>query len=520
MGNLRSILAAAALLIAVAPPAASRSAGGPFEVRHLLAHGRRLETLFYDVTGDGVPDALNVSVDYDAEPPVRWLALHPGGKDRMFPERPAQIWAVPTWACALALGNWLPDGGVEIGLIAPDGLWVYTAAEGRIVETPRKLLHTATWFSEPPARSLPVWFWEQDLNGDRLDDLVLPAPDGFKVYFQTKPGRFGAVVRLEADLAPEKRALTPSRFAVDFLSGASRGLAPGVSLFTFYDDLPRPGYVDLNGDGLVDLVNIRGGTLTAYTQAAGFRFPKRMAWVVPGLADPRRKDEVNYSDIQFADLNNDGLPDLIVTKIEGQLDLLESLRTRILPYLGTGRANFQPDDGIHIDGVSLNPTAIDMNGDGKLDLLASRLRTDILKKGLEAKILGDLTITYEVFQYGDGSKFRASPAFSKDIRVTEDDLRKRAAASRPLYYIPGDLTGDKRPDAVAINPKTGGLTVHKGRPLFSGKDVLIDFDGTDAASTELEHYPKWLTFHDLDGDGRTDVLLQYGGMVTILYPRF
>src|SRR3989304_6018798 len=100
MCRLRSVWVILALAASTLPPVGGQ--GRDFEVRSLLAHGRRTDTLFQDFTGDGVPDALMVSIDFDQDPPQRWLALHRGGKDRSYPDKPDQIWPVPEWAAALA----------------------------------------------------------------------------------------------------------------------------------------------------------------------------------------------------------------------------------------------------------------------------------------------------------------------------------------------------------------------------------------------------------------------------------
>ncbi len=519
MKVLQRILAAAVVLAAAIPASGGPAPRGAFEVRHLLVHGRRTDTVFYDFTGDGIPDALNVSVDHDAEPPTRWLALHVGGKDRRYGERPDQVWSVIPQACALAFGDWLPGGGVEIGLVVPDGLRVHAAVDGRMGEDPVKLLHLRTWFESPPDRTLPIWSWAQDLDGDRKDDLALPTPEGYRVYFQTAPGTFGASARIEADVAPDKRALPPRRFALDFNAGVSRGYAPGTSFFTLYDELPRIVFSDIDGDGRQDVVTIRGGSVTTFFQDRPRAFARAKSAVVPGLADPLKKDSVSLSDIQLLDVNGDAIPDLVVTKVEGDLGLLTSLKTSILPYLGTGRSNFQADATIRIDGVSLSPQFLDMDGDGKLDCLASRLRTDVLAGAFAVKVLGDITLSYEIFQH-DGVKFEG-PVWSRDLRVTLDDIQKRGAASRPLLHVPGDLSGDGRPDLVMFNPKTSAVEVYRGRPAWNlgSKRAVIDFEKDVALSHPVERDPKWMTFQDLDGDGRTDVLLQYASLLVLLYSR-
>src|SRR5688572_25861053 len=89
-------------VVAIASPVHQAPRGG-FEVRYLVPHGRRVDTQFYDFTADGLKDALVVSIDMDADPPTRWLALHVGAKGGVISEKPDQIWSVQPTTCALAL---------------------------------------------------------------------------------------------------------------------------------------------------------------------------------------------------------------------------------------------------------------------------------------------------------------------------------------------------------------------------------------------------------------------------------
>lgn len=224
MMTVRTIFAIAILAAGAATPfqGAPRA---PFDVRYIVAHGHRLDTPFYDFTGDGLRDALMISIDFDADPPTRWLALHVATKAGGIPEKPDQIWSVAPATCAIALGNVVPEGGVEVLEIAPDGVSYHAFEKGSMMEEPRKLIHTRTFFTSASTRSLPLWSWPVDLSNDGLDDLILPIPDGYKIYFQTEPGKFGVVTRLESDLASNQRpSVTPMRFAADWDRLMSRGL--------------------------------------------------------------------------------------------------------------------------------------------------------------------------------------------------------------------------------------------------------------------------------------------------------
>jgi len=524
MARLRKFLGLALLAAAAAAPAQEKPRK-PFEVRYLAPFGRRIDTQFYDYTGDGTMDALVVSIDFDADPPTRWLALHAGTKAGL-PEKPDQIWSVAPTTCALATANVVPEGGVDILEIAPDGISYHAFEKGMMTEEPRKLLHTRTFFTTPSNRTLPMWMSPVDLNNDKLDDLIVPVPDGYKIYFQTAPGLFGIVQKLESDLAaPKTPALAPQRFAADWERLLGRGLPSTSGFFNLHEEMPRVTPVDLNGDGLKDLASLVGSRLTVFFQSAPQKFgsgPKDRVQSQLATLDPEKKDDVvSVSDVQFVDINADGNMDLVVAKIEGELKLTESIGTRIYYHLGTGKGKFMPDGCISIKGISLNPTFIDMNGDGKLDVLTSRLRTDLIKHGVD-RLLGDVTVTYEVFQF-EKSSYSVVPVFDFDIHIPIEDIQKRSGASRPMFQVPGDLSGDGRPDAVIYNPQTTKLEVRKGKQSWAASDrPVIDFEKDVAATYDIDkdNPPKWISYMDMDGDGRQDILLNYAGQLIILLSRF
>lgn len=515
-----TLLALLAALPAGGEPSAARtpSAGLEFYVQYFGVHGRRQDTATYDFDGDGKPDILNSSIDFDVAPPERWAAVHLLRGDG-FSEKPDWIWALSARACALVFGDYLPGGGTEVGFVAEDGVYVYPYGKGAPAETPLKIIHSRTFFHSPPARQIPVWSWRQDLDGNGLDDLVLPLPDGYRVYFQTAHGVFGRTSSLEADMAAngDERILAAQRFAV----------RPEVlpAHFTSTVELPRVEAVNVNDDGRVDLVTISKGALTCFLQTKEGTYLSarrhRVTMPVVTLAEEKKKDTVNLSMVKFVDINRDGLSDLVVTKVVGTLGFWDSIKTSIVIHRGTGRGNFEPQEKILIDGVSIDPEFIDMDGDGALDAFTSRLRTDLVKQGVNVLIAGDLPLSYEVFQY-EKSKgaYREAPVFAKQIYVTKEDLEKTGMGAVPLVFVRGDLTGDGRPDLVHVdpNPKRGGVNIHPGRLPFQSTEG-IDFDATPHHAVRLDRHPKGVQIMDVNGDGINDVLLYYAGTLGAVLSR-
>jgi hypothetical protein len=504
------------LLCLLLPGAAPAPQDLDFRLQYLPVHGRRQATLTYDMDGDGRGDIVNLSIDFEPKIPERWVAIHLL-RDGRYATEPDHLFALSDRASALVFGDFLPGGGTELGFLAEDGVWVHPwTAEGPAPE-PVQLLHVPTFFRTPSLKQMPVWQWRMDFSGDGLDDLIVPLEDGYRVYFQTAPGVFGKVARLEEELAEGSSKV---------LAVSDRAEAPEYvpAHLVSFSEMPRVEPVDINGDGLMDLVVIRKDAATYFLQKAPGEFastrPWRVTYGIPTLKEEAKKDAVNLGFIKFVDVNADKMADLVVTRIEGQLGLWDSIRTNVYIHLGNGKGNFVADKRIAIDGVSIDPEFIDMNGDGFLDVVTSRLRTDLMKQAVDAVILGDVALSYEVFQFDPArGGFMPDPVYEKRIFVRREDLSKTGAGAVPLVFVRGDLSGDGRPDLLVVDPKQQELRIHPGRERDTGSARLIDFDGTAHWRIPLERHPKGLQVMDVNSDGLADVVLYYHGVLGLALAR-
>jgi len=123
-----------------------------------------------------------------------------------------------------------------------------------------------------------------------------------------------------------------------------------------------PGFVDLDSDGDLDLVSGNGeGTLLSYRndEAGGF-------FALTGTANPFDWIDVdNFGTPAFVDLDGDGDLDLVVGAFDGTLRSYDNDGAGGFAEL-TDTAN--PFDGIDV-GVRSNASFVDLDGDGDLDFL-------------------------------------------------------------------------------------------------------------------------------------------------------
>ena len=131
---------------------------------------------------------------------------------------------------------------------------------------------------------------------------------------------------------------------------------------------PPQTFADIDGDGDLDLVVGRGtGDLNYYENTGTASAPTYT--VRTGTANPFNGIDVgSASTPTFADIDGDGLLDLVVGEFDGNLNYYENTGTASAPVYSARTGTANPWDGINVGGYS-TPTFADIDGDGDLDLV-------------------------------------------------------------------------------------------------------------------------------------------------------
>jgi hypothetical protein len=323
-----------------------------------------------------------------------------------------------------------------------------------------------------------------DVNGDGILDLVIlnsNNPTTISVMVGAGDGTFGAPVSY---LLPTSSTYVPAAMAV----------------------------ADVNGDGKPDVVvalgNLSGGSavLTVLLNQGGGTFGSAVIYNSGGL--------FGTQDVIVADVNGDGVPDLVDVNLcstptqfpNGTANPCVGSNGTEQPgtigvLIGNGNGTFQPaavyfSGGYMVTpgtGVSQTLAAVDLNHDGKLDLLVSNQCCQ--SYGMATVLLGN----------GDGS-FQAPVTYSA------------GTTSNATWITAADVDGDGNPDAVVVSSTDpfGNRTPTVSVMLGNGDGTLQTPHCVSGTCSGLYNFFPYLTpanmvvMTDLNRDGKPDLIAAIG----------
>ena len=516
--NAPVVLVSAVVLCGTLEPAAAQVA---FE-RHDVVTGTapRQTVLTGFLLGGPVADLVALSVDESGGRRVQLFAFDRGA------------WA-PTFETHLG-----PDVSfVDVAAIdGRDRLITYEPGRIRALDlesgTSPELVAVGSSFHPPHEGPIPHVDVTRDVNGDGLDDLVVPGADGFRVFVQTGDGAFADPVTVgpPAELA---RIYGADGYRFDPWSES------------------RIHEIDFDGDGRRDLAfwngdhfevrrqDLRGlfsADAETFTVDVAFDSDDR-SWLAAGEMRGRVLDALT-------DVNGDGVPDLVIASLRGRR--LADKRSAVEVYFGArspaGGIAFgsSPDTVIGTDGVQLGIERHDLDRDGQLDMMVTTIGTRLLRgtpfRRFAGFMGGEIHLQLELFRM-DGGHYPDAPDATRRINLQYPgahrgpgwvplDMALRGATherrlvetTHPRAFntpvLLGDVTGDGRADLIVGRDR--GEPPGPRRHADDALHVFVGEPGPDVFSRQPHEVvvplPEdgeyvWLT--DLDGDGRQDVVMHH-----------
>ena len=329
-----------------------------------------------------------------------------------------------------------------------------------------------------------------DLDGDGVDELLLPTLDG---YLVVRPGSGKEPVLLE--------------------TGAAHSLTtPGHRFFSLGWEIPRLTVVDWDGDGIRDLVAGRGGEFLLFLQRRDGTF-LRATRPLDVLRTPSPGGDLEIP--LLADVDGDGRTDLVLTSTPSSVGVLDEFSSRQSLFLGPEILSAEvpgalstPRSTVKTEGISVNTTLLDFDGDGDLDLLVTSLALTV-----RSRIRNRVTAEYKLFLYDSKSRgFERSPYFQVTRSFPMEQLER--SSTSPVCFFSGDFNGDGLRDLLDI-ADDGHVTI-----LAGTKDTGIlstaryTFHGElFRAAASMENDP---VIADLDGDGISDVVGYSGSSIYVI----
>lgn len=446
--------------------------------------------LLADVDGDGLDD-LVVATSRRAGRTERSIEVHLRRREGdAFVAAPDFSFELPNDVTAFAVGDVHEDPGSEIVLFTASGAFAWRPKGPEDSRFARLLSGSFLWQLADAHDVMAFEKGVRDVDGDGLADIVLPEPDGWRIAVQRRPAggpaSFATVSapRIPQDQDGEDQPLGSRRMQaktkrnevrIAITIGSDDAELP-QDLVDVTESVPAPQFADFDGDGRADLLAQTSRDLCVWKQRADGTFPDApdATYTLPVPADRERRLDVSYGS-HVADVDGDRRIDCVMLAGDKRSD---DVRTQVLVYV-QGKAGAPdpssplfggkglPTQLLRIGGFAGSPDIVDVDGDGRRDLVLGSVRVD---GALDvAKVAGEGALDAEIYVFKNrGGAFNERPDLTFPVQVKAEGLRKSRREVTAEFF--GDVTGDGVRDLllrddpervrVLMTRKTGdGLTV-------------------------------------------------------------
>jgi hypothetical protein len=263
---------------------------------------------------------------------------------------------------------------------------------------------------------------------------------------------------------------------------------------SFYD-FPRIDVGDVDGDGRPDLVASNRFEIRVFRQRADGSFATRPDRKL-AVGRVTEEDLIRGSGlvrVRAEDFDGDGRADLVVTYTAGGL-LEARARTTLHRNRGGSWDLASPDQEIRCDGCFVAYDLLDLQGDGRLELLEARVPLGILHL-VQTLLTRSVDLEVRIFERGEKLPFAADPWVSASA-----GLGFRFESFEPRGFFPtlrADWNGDGTLDRIGAGDGEA-LEIHLGGSPASFRQRVArqPFDTNGS-----------LRIGDFDGDELPDLLV-------------
>jgi len=318
-----------------------------------------------------------------------------------------------------------------------------------------------------------------DVDRDGVHEWLVPLPHG---YGLREPGCEIATIGCHVAGAVAHDSASRTHLRYDF---------PGVVPFPWENDAYQAlAFINTH---TVEFVRGPDWNDLVTSEIPFKKAPERLSPTPSGAyADTFPKPPKPQAHAELHDLNEDGLPDLLVTEAQGSIDV--ETCTRIFFAQPGCTFSQEPDMQFVKSGAFAQPTVIDVNGDGLDDVFFFELSFG-LKSMVSYLVRERLTLRLEA-HLNSPHGFDATPRYRSRFTLAAPD------GTREGILALGDFTGDGRMDAVfSPDGKRLGLFEGRGEELVSQEpSATFDIPPYGAAKT-----------CDLNANRRRDIVVFEAG---------
>lgn len=405
-----------------------------------------------DVDQNGLKDILVLTCDEKSRPLKKALAVFNAQPDGTYLASPTTTLVLPEELGAVFLAEIDGKPGRELVAVDAHGATTY-AFSGTTLEKSGRVKFNSLF---PSHSKEPLFLTKAtvDLDGDGIDEWLIPQPSGYLVRTADKE-----VATVACDVISEFRR-SESTYIYHRLPDVLPFTLPGAD---------QKGLAFLS-DEVADF-------------AYGKQWTDHRHFEIP--IDLEEKWEANA---KMEDVNNDGFPDLLVNQTRGTVNL-ESL-TQL--YIASAPFTYpdKPSATFSAKGAVSAPGLKDVDGDGDKDIIVIRVPFGV-KTMINYFVRGKIGVEADVYLY-NGSGYGDKPDYSTTLTLGAPEGREEVA------HALDDFNGDGRMDLV-FSEGANELAFHAG----NNEDFL-------------DRKP-WLTLdlpafgiaepHDLNGNAAQDVIL-------------
>lgn len=491
--------------------------------------GKLLGAHLHDQDGDGRMD-LTLAV---LEPRTRRreLRVHLAGADGRVAAEPAHVLKVLDDVVAWGWADVRDDPGAELLMLTRSGAFALSPSRPGLRDNLERLVETPLIYDVPDPASLPRWRYVlPHPDGDRI---LLPESGGYRIWGPPRPGdevgpeggpryvihtdlvAVPGQVRLTAEAYDDARDDTLIDSALD-LAGRSLGVGANVAVRRFLQDgveVRAPALVDVDGDGLTDLVHREGGLRIHLADAHGIPAEPTRIETLPDSVAPKPKEN---RELLLQDVDGDGDCDMLVALRGERDDVLGNRVHEVFVLRNDGRRMIpeRADDLRRVEGAWSRTGVADVNGDGRPDMVLEKAKGPSQLDLVSGKA-AELEYSLIVFFGDERGAFARKPSFSETARFPFDSIGE-ALSSTNLSH---DLDGDGYADRVDLS-QSGVLSIRRVR-------LVSSFFGGDTWSLEPGPWKRFedagrmgnLVVTDANADGLGDVLTWSDDRATLLLSR-